>query len=354
MMPLRSVRSRPIVITGGAGFIGSNLADRLLRTGKHVLVLDDVSRPSAGANLEWLRGRHGSRLQVKVADVRDEAAVQEALARAAAIFHLAARNVAVAGREPDYADVNAGGTRVVLEAIRRAASSAPLVYASSSDVYGALDDLELTELETRCEPAVRMPGLAEDRAVSPSSPLAHSIAQADRTVVDYAREFGVRAVVFRIGTVYGPRQSGDEHEGWVARYLVRALEGQPLAIRGSGKELRDLLFIDDLVDALLLAQRDVGSVAGRVFNIGGGAANAASRLELVDLLALVHGSRPRVSFETAPSGEPRWFVSDLRAFRSATGWTPRVGVREGLQRLNHWLVAARGLGLAPGMKAHAS
>lgn len=350
MMPLRSVRSRPIVITGGAGFIGSNLADRLLRTGKHVLVFDDVSHPAAGANLEWLRGRHGTRLQVRVADVRDDAAVQDAVSRAAAVFHLAARH----GSPTSDDEVNASGTRVVLEAIRRAASSAPVIHASSSAVYGGLGEIELTDLETRCEPVVRIPGLAEDRSVNPATPMAASMAEADRTVVEYGRQHSVRAVVFRIGSVYGPRQSGDEHQGWVARSLMRAIDGQPIRVRGNGKELRDLLFIDDLVDALVLAQRDIGSLAGRVFNVGGGSANAASFLELIDLFALVHGSRPRVSFEPSRQGEPRWFVADVRAFRVATGWTPRVGVREGIQRLNHWLVAARGTGHAHGIKAHAS
>jgi CDP-paratose 2-epimerase len=161
-------------------------------------------------------------------------------------------------------------------------------------------------------------------------------------VVDYARTFDLPAVVFRMSCIYGPHQQGNEDQGWVAHFLIRALEGRPLTIYGDGKQVRDVLYVDDLVNAMLLAQHNIGRLSGQAFNIGGGSANTLSLLELLEQIEALHGERPLVSFAETRPGDQRFYVSDIRAFMAATGWTPTVGVRPGIERLGGWLLEQKG------------
>jgi CDP-paratose 2-epimerase len=353
-MAISHARSgRPTVITGGAGFIGSNLADRLLSEGREVIVFDNLARPGVEANLAWLRERHGGLVRAVIADVRDERAVESAVSQASAVYHFAAQVAVTTSllRPAEDFEVNARGTLNVLEALRRLSSPPPLVFTSTNKVYGDLEDLRTIRVGARYEPMaedVRERGVSEARPLSFHSPYGCSKGTADQYVLDYARTFGLRAAVFRMSCIYGPRQFGTEDQGWVAHFLLRAVSGAPITLYGDGMQVRDVLFVDDLVEALQSAQRHIDAISGRAFNIGGGPANTTSLLELVDLIGELigeldpHGARPAVSFSAWRTGDQRYYVSDIRAFSQATGWAPKVSVREGVGRLHQWILSMRG------------
>jgi CDP-paratose 2-epimerase len=182
-------------------------------------------------------------------------------------------------------------------------------------------------------------GVGETRALDFHSPYGCSKGAAESYVLDYARSFGLPTVVFRMSCIYGPRQFGTEDQGWVAHFWRRALAGAPLTIYGDGRQVRDLLYIDDLVDALLLAHERVDALGGRAFNLGGGPANTLSLVELVERIAATTGRAPVVRHDRWRTGDQRWYVSDTRRFAEATGWRARVGVDVGLARLAEWLGA---------------
>src|SRR5579885_3112017 len=249
------------LITGGAGFIGTNLADRLLSQGAPVLVLDDTSRAGVARNLSWLRMRHHGRLQVEIADIRDPAAVRRAVDRADRIFHFAAQVAVTTSLVDPLRDfeINVRGTLNVLEAARAKQRPTPLLFTSTNKVYGALPDVDLVRQGRRYVPADPQlaGGIDERRPLDFHSPYGCSKGAADQYVLDYARCFGLPAVVFRMSCIYGPHQFGNEDQGWVAHFLIRALRGEPITIYGNGMQVRDILFVDDLVDAFLLAQANM-------------------------------------------------------------------------------------------------
>ena len=350
------LKQRPILITGGAGFIGTNLAHRLLSSGQPVLLLDNFLRPGVEKNLHWLRETHGDLVQVEVPDVRNAAAIKSAVKRASQVFHFAAQ-VAVTTSlvEPieDF-EINARGTLNVLEAMRALPSPPPLVFTSTNKVYGGLADVKLMEKSNRYLPEdsqLRANGISEARHLDFHSPYGCSKGAADQYVLDYARTFDLPAVVFRMSCIYGPHQFGTEDQGWVAHFLIRAIEGQPITLYGDGMQVRDVLFVEDLVDACLLAQQHMNYIAGQAFNIGGGPANTLSLRELLDLISDLHGESPAVLFDEWRPADQRYYVSDTRKFQAATGWSPRVGVREGVERLYQWLLESRGMGTAPSASA---
>ena len=338
--------ARPVLITGGSGFVGANLAHRLLAAGRAVTVLDNLSRPGVERNLQWLRDTHGSRVQVEIADVRDAAAVARAVRPAGAVFHFAAQ-VAVTTSLVDPVEdfeVNARGTLNLLEALRALPEPPPVLFTSTNKVYGNLEDMALALRGQRYAPVdeqLRANGVSEARPLRFHSPYGCSKGAADQYVLDYAHSFGLRAVVFRMSCIYGPHQFGTEDQGWVAHFLIRALDGQPIVLYGDGMQVRDVLYVDDLVDAFLVAEQRIDDLAGRAFNIGGGAANTTSLLELVELIGELHGERPDVRFDAWRTGDQRYYVSDTRAFGAATGWAPRHGVQEGVEQLYQWLSTSR-------------
>jgi CDP-paratose 2-epimerase len=333
---------KPTLITGGAGFIGTNLAHHLLSDRHPVVVLDNLARPGVEENLRWLRDTHGDLLRVEVADVRDAAAVRRAVAEAGQVFHFAAQ-VAVTTSLDDPLDdfeVNARGTLNLLEAIREHPLPPPMVFTSTNKVYGALEDIALQRRNRRYEPvdqAIAARGVSESRPLDFHSPYGCSKGSADQYVLDYARSYGLPTIVFRMSCIYGPHQHGTEDQGWVAHFLIRAIEGRPITIYGDGRQVRDVLFVEDLVDALLLAQQHMPTDSGQAFNIGGGPANAVSLLELLDMIAELTDRPPAVRLDAWRPGDQRWYVSDTGKFARATGWRPSIPVREGLARLAAWL-----------------
>jgi CDP-paratose 2-epimerase len=332
-----------VLITGGAGFIGANLAHRLAETGRSVVIYDNLSRPGVERNLAWLRAAYGDRISVQIADVRDLGELRRAVGQATQVFHFAAQvavTTSLADPAEDFA-INAGGTLNVLEAARRCATPPPVVFTSTNKVYGGLADLPVAPLPDRyamVPGSSYSNGVAESRPLDFHSPYGCSKGAADQYVLDYARSFGLKAVVFRMSCVYGPHQCGTEDQGWVAHFLLHTLAGEPITLYGDGKQVRDILFIDDLVDAFLLAEHHIERLAGSAFNIGGGVANAVSLIELLDLIAELHHSRAAVRFGAWRTGDQRLYISDHRAFTRATGWRPRIDVPNGVERLYRWLV----------------
>lgn len=330
------------LITGGAGFVGSNLAHRLLSAGERVLVFDNLSRAGVADNLEWLRTQHGERLSVMTEDVRDAAAVREAVGRARRVFHFAAQVAVTTSLDDPRTDfeINALGTLNVLEAARRQAVPPSVLITSTNKVYGGLDDVPLhLGADGYVPQAGRLAahGIGEDRPLDFHSPYGCSKGAADQYVRDYARSFGLPTVVLRMSCIYGQRQFGTEDQGWVAHFLLRALQGEPLTLYGDGQQVRDVLHVDDLLDAMLRLDARMDDLRGGVFNVGGTAANAVSLKRMVALIEAMQGEPMRVDHDDWRTGDQRWYVSDTRALQAVTGWQPRIGVAEGLVRLREWL-----------------
>jgi CDP-paratose 2-epimerase len=335
-------KDRPVLITGGCGFIGTNVAHRILSSGQSVLLFDNLSRPGVERNLKWLRQTHGDLMRIEAADVQDPHALRSAVDRAAQVFHFAAQvavTTSLTNAIHDF-EVNARGTLSLLEALRAQDDPPPLVFTSTNKVYGGLPDVRLRVNDDRYEPeddATRAAGIGEQRPLHFHSPYGCSKGTADQYVIDYAHTFGLPAVVFRMSCIYGPHQFGNEDQGWVAHFLIRALQGEPITLYGDGMQVRDILYVDDLVDAFLLAQANMPKVGGQAFNIGGGVGNTMSLLQLLDLIEEFHGVRPQTRGGAWRPGDQRYYVSDVRKMKEATGWTPRVGVHEGVRRLFDWL-----------------
>ena len=330
------------VIFGGCGFIGSNLAERLLAEGRDVVVFDDLSRPGVERNLDWLAARHHRRLHPVIADIGDTDAVADAIRGAAEVFHLAAQvavTTSLADPTRDFM-VNAAGTLTILEALRQHAPTTPLVFASTNKVYGKLTDIavELTaDGYAPADPAIREHGIGEWRPLEFSTPYGCSKGVADQYVLDYADSFGLRTAVLRMSCIYGPRQFGTEDQGWVAHFLLSALRGQAITLFGDGNQVRDILHVDDAVAAYRAVMSRIDQFSGRAFNLGGGPPNAVNLRAVVDEIAAITGRETRVAHEGWRVGDQLYFVADTRHLRAATGWRQHVGWRDGLRSLAEWL-----------------
>ena len=346
-----SAPRRHVLITGGAGFVGTNLASRLVEDGRHVLVLDSLARPGVEGNLRWLKAKAGDRVATEIADVRDRAALREAVRGAEAVFHLAAQVAVTTSLDAPVADfaVNLQATVMLLEELRRLRRPIPLLYTSTNKVYGALPDVRLARVDNRWEPRdrrLREQGVAEQQPLDFCTPYGCSKGGADQYVLDYAKLFGLPTVVFRMSCIYGPHQHGTEDQGWVAHFLLRALAGEPVTVYGDGAQVRDVLHVTDLVEAMLRAHEDADRIAGTPFNVGGGPANTLSLLELVRMIEELEGEAPDISFAEERPGDQRWYVSNTSRLRRATGWSPLIDVREGVASLHDWLVGSRPRALA--------
>ena len=334
--------SRPVLITGGAGFIGTNVADRLLKDGRTVIIYDNLARAGVGTNLERLRATHGTRVRFVKGDVADASRLRTVVKEVAGIYHFAAQVAVTTSLDDPFADfeTNARGTLNVLEAVRIANPSVPLLFTSTNKVYGELKDIEPQATELRYKLPLSSHaanGVGEDRGVSFHSPYGCSKGAADQYVLDYSRTFGLNATVFRMSCIYGPCQFGTEDQGWIAHFLLRALHGQPVTIYGDGKQVRDILFVEDLVEAMLLAHQHIDRTRGQPFNIGGGPANTVSLLELIEIIRRLHGKPLELLHAPWRTADQRLYISDTRRFANVTGWKQKTGVKEGVTKLYQWL-----------------
>jgi CDP-paratose 2-epimerase len=336
-----------VLVTGGAGFIGSNLVHNLLSDGSRVTVFDSLARRGTEHNLAWLRGRHPPHLWRFIqGDVRDFNAVREAATDADVIYHLAGQvavTSSVADPRTDY-EVNALGTLNVLEAARLSGRRPPLVFTSTNKVYGGMEDVAVVERTTRYEYRDFLHGIPESQPLDFHSPYGCSKGAADQYVHDYARIYRLPTVVFRMSCIYGPRQFGNEDQGWIAHFLIAALTGRPITIYGDGKQVRDVLYVEDLVRAFRLAVERIEDVAGQVFNIGGGPANTmAVWQEFHEHLADLKGEKVPVRYDAWRPGDQPCYVSDIRKARRLLGWEPETDRGTGIRRLWDWVEANEGL-----------
>lgn len=333
-----------IMITGGAGFIGCNLAVACIRAGHRVTLYDNLSRRGSAANLGWLRATFGSDAVVFVqGDIREYPAVLKAMQGQEALYHLAAQTAvttSVADPRSDF-EINALGTFNVLEAARHAGEDPIFIFASTNKVYGGMEDASVAEHPTRYSFSGYPEGISETRALDFHSPYGCSKGAADQYVRDYARMYGLRSVVFRQSCIYGQRQMGVEDQGWVAWLVIAAVTGKPITIYGDGRQVRDLLHVDDLVRAFEMATAQIKSTAGQVYNLGGGTENTLSIWAEFGLLLSEILGQPVVpgAYHDRRPGDQPVFVTDVAKAGREFGWAPRVGVREGIERLVAWVQA---------------
>jgi len=317
-------------------------------SGRSVRIFDSLARQGVEENLEWLHGIHGGRVETWIADTRDRQSLRAALDGVEQVFHFAAQVAVTTSLDDPVSDfeVNARGTLNLLEELRARKDPPRLLFTSTNKVYGALTDLKLERNHTRYVPLDRNTeqfGISELRPLDFHSPYGCSKGAADQYVLDYSRIYNLPAVVFRMSCIYGPHQCGTEDQGWIAHFVTRVLDRKPITLYGDGMQVRDILFIDDLVDAFLLAMDHIDDLSGSAFNVGGGPENAVSLMELVQLIREVHGQAPPLKLAGWRAGDQRYYVSDTRRLRAATGWSPRTGVREGVRKLYEWMLEARGL-----------
>jgi CDP-paratose 2-epimerase len=333
-------------ITGGIGFIGTNLADRLLREGHEVILFDNVSRTGVQQNLDWLNSQHGDRMRFIKGDVRDLDAVKNAMQGTDAVFHLAAQvavTTSLANPQEDFS-VNAQGTLNVLEVARQQKPMPIVLYTSTNKVYGGLEHLRVVEHLSRYEFENLPRGVPETCPLDFHSPYGCSKGAADQYVHDYHRIYKLPSVVFRMSCIYGPHQFGNEDQGWVAHFALTGLRGGRLTIYGDGKQVRDLLYVDDLIELMLRASANITRAAGQVYNVGGGPANTISVwAELQDPLQRILGQLPPVDYGQFRPGDQKVYVSDIRKAQRHLGWTPKVDVMEGLRQMVEQLSPMRSI-----------
>ena len=331
------------LITGGAGFIGVNAAAHYAAQGHAVTVLDNLSRRGTRDNLAWLTREHPA-VRAVTADIRTN---REILATEAGqcdvIVHLAAQvavTTSVTDPRTDF-EINALGAFNVLEAARMAPRPPIVIYSSTNKVYGGMEDVAVVEDGNRYRYGTLPQGADEDRPLDFHSPYGCSKGAADQYVRDYARIYGMRTVVMRQSCIYGPHQFGIEDQGWIAWFALRGLFSQPVTVYGDGKQVRDVLYVDDLVAAFEAAIERIDRVSGRVYNIGGGPSYTLSLLELIALIEKMSGEKLKHSFGDWRPGDQRVYISDIRRAQSELGWAPKMRPEPGIERMREWMAANR-------------
>ncbi|MCM8815548.1 MAG: GDP-mannose 4,6-dehydratase [Candidatus Omnitrophica bacterium] len=333
-------KMRKILVTGGAGFIGTNLVLNLLMDGENkVVILDNLSRKGTEKNLELLFSRGFKNLQFVRGDIRDYRLVKKLTEKTNAIFHLAAQVAVTTSVEYplDDFEVNALGTLYLLESCRKNAKNALFLYASTNKVYGSLSHLKLRSFKTRYMLLDRANGIDENEPLDFFSPYGCSKGAGDQYVRDYSRIYQMKTVVFRQSCIYGQYQHGNVDQGWVVHFIKKAMKGEKITIYGDGKQVRDILHVNDLIDAYVRVLNNKNKAAGKVFNIGGGIKNTFSLLELINYLERLLGREIKYEFGCWRPGDQKVFISNNRLFERTTGWKPRIGKEKGIRMLVEWL-----------------
>jgi len=333
--------SKNFFITGGAGFIGSNYVSRLLERGENVTIYDNLSRAGTSRNLAWLKEKFGEgAFQLTVGDVRDATLLKVSSRAADIIIHLAAQvavTTSVVNPREDF-EINAHGTFNVLEAARLNERRPVILYASTNKVYGEMVDVKVIEDTTRWRYTDLPLGCPETQPLDFHSPYGCSKGSGDQYVRDYARIYDLPSVVLRQSCIYGPRQFGVEDQGWLAWMIIAAVTGRPLTICGDGKQIRDVLHVDDLLDAYDAVIAKIDTVQGQVYNLGGGPENTMSIWnEFGPLLEKLLGKSVPVKRSDWRPGDQKVFVADIRKAGRELGWSPKVGVEEGVGRMIEWV-----------------
>jgi CDP-paratose 2-epimerase len=333
-----------ILITGGLGFVGSNLADRSLSEGNEVAVFDNMSRKGTENNLKWLQQRHPGVTFIK-GDVRRIEEIKDASKDADVIYHTAGQvavTTSVKSPKEDF-DINAMGALNALEAARLSGKNPVFIFTSTNKVYGQMENLGVKEDGKRYTFSNLPSGVSESTPLDFHSPYGCSKGSADQYVRDYSRIYGLNSVVFRMSCIYGTRQFGNEDQGWVAHFIISSILGKPVTIYGDGKQIRDVLYIDDLVSAFALATKNINKSKGNVYNIGGGPKNTLSLLELIDILKKLNGKAYEYPFGEWRPGDQKVFFCDISKAKEDFGWEPKISPDEGVAKLHKWVLDNRDL-----------
>lgn len=339
--------SKKILITGGAGFIGVNVASYYLKKNYEVSILDNFSRKGSIANIDWLKKTNSKRLKIITAEIRsDQKKISEIVRSKDIILHLAAQvavTSSVINPREDF-EINALGTFNILEAIRKSGNNPIFIYSSTNKVYGGLEDLKIVEEKTRYRFKNLPNGVPEKRNLDFHSPYGCSKGCADQYVRDYARIYGLNTIVFRQSCIYGPHQFGAEDQGWVAWFIIALTLRKNITIYGNGKQVRDLLYIDDLISAYDKASNNIGKTKGQIYNIGGGCKNTISIwLEFKPILEKLFKRKINAKFSDWRPGDQSIFVSDIRKAKKDFGWEPKVEVESGITKLYEWVSKNRNI-----------
>ncbi len=335
------IQEKYILITGGAGFVGTNLTAKLLDLGYKVMIYDNLYREGVKENLKWLKNKYRENLFIQIADIREKEVLQNSVNNATAVFHFSAQvavTTSITNPLEDY-QINLSGTFNILECIRKSSHQPPLFFTSTNKVYGNLENLDFKLKKTRYEavnPEIKNKGISEKQALDFHSPYGCSKGAADQYILDYSKTYGLKTLVFRMSCIYGPHQFGNEDQGWVAHFLISVLKGKEISIFGNGKQVRDILYAEDLVNAFLLALKNIDQLQGEVFNIGGGTENAVSLLEILDKIEKITTITPKINFEDWRRGDQYYYVSNIDKFSKLTGWKPKYNIDEGLEALLNW------------------
>ncbi|MGB9642089.1 MAG: GDP-mannose 4,6-dehydratase [Candidatus Ratteibacteria bacterium] len=329
-----------ILITGGAGFIGTNLALDLVRDPRnHVMIFDNLARPGVEKNLRFLLSQGYKNLEFIKGDIRNYKLVKEITRGVKSIFHLAAQ-VAVTSsvHDPIYDfQVNVMGTLFLLEACKQNSRNTMFLYASTNKVYGDLSHLKIKETKTRYKLVQRPDGISENELLDFHSPYGCSKGAADQYVRDYFRIYGMKTVVFRQSCIYGPYQHGNVDQGWVVHFILQNLACNPVTIYGDGKQVRDILHVQDLIDAYKKVIHMPDQCAGKIFNIGGGTKNSFSLLELISLIEKITGKKMKYSFDNWRPGDQKVFISENKKIKREINWKPQISGKKGIKELIEWI-----------------
>ncbi len=336
---------KTILVTGGLGFIGSNICEYYLKKGYNVVALDNMSRKGVEINLKRLKlNKNFSFIKE---DIRNQKGVEQIIKKISknnnleVLFHEAAQvavTTSIKNPREDF-EINVLGTINILESLRQFSPKTILIYASTNKVYGALEEYEIVEKETRYEFKNKKLkfGISENQNLDFYSPYGCSKGSADQYVRDYARIYGLKTIVFRQSCIYGPGQIGVEDQGWVAWFAIRALKDEPITIFGTGKQVRDLLFIDDLIKAYDLAIKNIKKTSGQIYNMGGGYKNAVSLLELIEFLEKYLSKKIKLYFSKPRPGDQKIFISNNSKAKKDFNWEPKVDYKKGVPLLIEWL-----------------
>lgn len=334
--------AKHFLVTGGAGFIGVNCVSRLIKSGERVTIFDNLTRSGAPKNLVWLEEKFGKgSFNLIVGDVENASLLVEACQDVDVIIHLAAQvavTTSVHNPRKDF-ETNALGTFNLLEAARLSGRAPIVLYASTNKVYGEMDDVPIVEEETRYRYQQLSSGIPESYPLDFHSPYGCSKGAGDQYVRDYARIYNLPTVVFRQSTIYGPRQFGVEDQGWMAWMTIAAVIGEPITIYGDGKQVRDMLFVDDLIEAYFAAVEQIEIAKGQVYNIGGGPGNTISIWrEFGPALERMMEQDVPVSWDDWRPGDQRVYISDITKAKNELGWQPKVGLSLGIKLLFNWVI----------------
>jgi CDP-paratose 2-epimerase len=328
-----------VLITGGAGFIGSNLAARCFKKGNNVTILDNFSRAGSKFNLEWLKNNF-SDINILKGDILNKEDIDKALSDDTdLVFHLAGQvavTTSVLNPTEDF-EINSLGTLNVLEAIRKCNNSPVFVYSSTNKVYGGMEGTKIKETESRYQYQDLPEGVDEEFPLDFHSPYGCSKGSADQYTRDYARIYGLKTIVFRQSCIYGYHQFGVEDQGWLAWFVIQSVLNRPITIFGDGKQVRDVLFVEDLCDSYEKAYENIKKTKGQIYNIGGGSKNQISLLESLELIKKCCTIEPKISFQEARPGDQKIFVSDISKAKKDFGWEPKTEIEDGIKKLSDWV-----------------